>query len=241
MSFGAVVLSSVALSGSVQADAAGDKFLSAMETSMNAYKTMAIEYEAIDQAPGKAERKLALAVKIKGDKRVTEFLAPADMKGTKVLILSATQMYVYLPAFGKVRRIASHMTDQGFMGMTYSQDDFMTRYAAQYTPQIASDSATETKLVLTAKGADAPYGKLEMTVAKDKYQVKEIKYFNATGTHTKTETRTGYTCEAGACVPSEQTMVDHTKGGHSTKLIRAKWKVNPDISDDAFSKRSLEK
>src|SRR5262245_52730785 len=241
MSFGAVVLSSVALSGSVHADAAGDKFLAALEASMNSYKTMSIEYEAVDQAPGKPERELRLSVKLKVDKRITEFLAPADMKGTKVLILSDTQMYVYLPAFGKVRRIASHMTDQGFMGMTYSQDDFTTRYASQYTPTIASDTPAETTLVLTAKSAEAPYGKLEMLVSKEKNQVKQIKYFNASGAHIKTETRAGYTCESNVCVPSEQTMVDHTKGGHSTKLVRTKWKVNPDISDDVFSKRSLEK
>jgi outer membrane lipoprotein-sorting protein len=239
--FGALALSTLSLSGPAQADAAGDKFLANVEDAMNRYKTMTIEYEAIDKAPGKSERKLGLAVKIKGDKRVTEFLAPADMKGTKVLILSPTQMYVYLPAFGKVRRIASHVTDQGFMGMTYSQDDFTTRYAANYSAQLTSETAGEAKLTLTAKGADAPYGKLEMTIAKDRNQPTEIKYFNATGTHTKTETRSNYSCENNVCVPGEQTMVDHTKGGHSTKLVRAKWKVNPDISDEQFSKRNLDK
>lgn len=35
-------------------------------------------------------------------------------------------MYVYLPAFGKVRRIASHTKDQGFLGLTFSQDDMAT-------------------------------------------------------------------------------------------------------------------
>ena len=52
--------------------------------------------------------RLALIVKLKAEKRLTEFTAPADMKGTKVLVLSPTQMYVYLPAFGKVRA----MTDE---------------------------------------------------------------------------------------------------------------------------------
>src|SRR5262245_8249677 len=90
------------------ADDAGTKTLAAAETAMNKYKTLYQEYEAKTTEAGKAEKTVGLNVWIKADKRLTEFTAPADLKGTKVLILSPTEMYVYLPAFGKVRRIASH-------------------------------------------------------------------------------------------------------------------------------------
>ena len=81
------------------------------------------------------------------------------MKGTKVLILSPTQMYVYLPAFGKVRRIASHTKDQGFLGLSFSQDDMATTaYAPLYSGAISSDSGAQTIVTLTPKaGVDAPY------------------------------------------------------------------------------------
>ena len=36
-------------------------------------------------------------------------------------------------------------------------------------------------------------------------------------------------------------MVDNTKGGAWTKMIRKTWKVNEAMSDDLFSKRELEK
>jgi hypothetical protein len=70
------------------------------------------DYEITNKEPGKDEGTLAMTVKLKGEKRYTEFSAPADMRGTKVLILSPTQMYVYLPSYGKVRRIANHTKDQ---------------------------------------------------------------------------------------------------------------------------------
>ena len=81
------------------------------------------------QWTGKAERTMAMTVLLKGEKRFTEFSAPSDMKGTKVLVLSPSEVYAYLPAFGKVRRVASSASDQGFMGMAFSLDDFPSRYA----------------------------------------------------------------------------------------------------------------
>jgi outer membrane lipoprotein-sorting protein len=238
-----LLAAAVLWAGHASADAPGDKALKGMDEAMNRAKTQYLEFEVINQEPGKAEKKLALKVWIKGDKRLTEFTAPADMKGTKVLILSPTQMYVYLPAFGKIRRIASHVTDQGFMGLTFSQDDLATQaYSAAYEAKVASDAGAEMKVVATPKaGQTTQHGKIEFVVAKDKNLPTELKYFNAAGNHVKTETRTGYECQSNVCSPLELKMVDHTKGGHWTKMIRKAWKLNEPLSDDLFSKRSLEK
>lgn len=246
LSVGAVVSTALVGAGSASADPPGDAALGKMDKALNQATTQVLEYEIINQEPGKAEKKLGMKVYIKGEKRMTEFTAPADMKGTKVLILSPTQMYVYLPAFGKVRRIASHATDQGFMGMTFTQDDFASQsYGTWYSGQLLSESGNDQKLTLTPKaGQTTPYGKLEFNVMKDKTLPSEIKYFNASGQHVKTETRTDYKCADNApsvCTPMTLKMTDHTKGGHWTKFVTKSWKVNESISDDLFSKRNLEK
>lgn len=232
-----------AAAGTASADQAGDKWLSAIDTAMNQYKTQYIRYEVTNQEPGKGEKKMELDIRLKGEKRLTEFLSPADMKGTKVLILSDTQMYVYLPAFGKVRRIASHVQEQGFMGMTFSQTDFMLlRYSGFYTASVLSEDASAVKLSLAPKqGVEAPYAKIELSVSKDKKLPSEIKYFNAKGTHLKTETRSDYKCVNKACAPGKLKMVDHTKNGQSTELVVKISKIDEEISDDVFSKRNLEK
>jgi len=230
------------LAGPASADPPGDKALAAMEAATNRAKTVYFEYEVINQEPGKSEKRMNIVVRMKGEKRTTEFTGPGDVKGTKVLILSPTQMYVYLPAFGKVRRIASHVNDQGFMGLAFSQDDFATqRYASAYNTKVLSDAGNELKLELSAKTADTPYGKIEVTIQKDKNVPTELKYYSASGQHVKTETRTGYTCEGDVCAPGELKMVDHSKGGHWTKMVRKSIKVNEEMSDDLFSKRNLEK
>lgn len=241
LSIGAILLA-LGTSDQARADAAGDKALATLDEALNRAKTHYFEYDVVNQEPGKGETKLGLIVRTKGEKRLTEFTAPGDMKGTKVLILGSDQTYVYLPAFKKVRRVASSVSDQGFMGMTFSTDDFLTRYSDNYNATIASDDGKAVKLVATVKqGKTMPYSKIEITLEKARQLPTEIKLYNGAGTHVKTEVRSDYTCEGNICTAKEQKMTDHTKGGHWTKLIRKTWKVNEEMSDDVFSKRNLEK
>ncbi len=230
-------------SGTAHADPPGDKALADVDAAMNRAQTQYFEYDVTNQEPGKAEKRIGFNVRLKGERRLTEFTAPADMKGTKLLIVSPTMMYAYLPAFGKVRRIASHTSDQGFMGMAFSQDDFATtRYGDAYTATVLSDGAKEIKLAATPKaGKETPYAKIEFTIAKDRMLPTELRYFDASGKNVKTETRTNYTCQGNVCTPAEQKMVDNTKGGLWTKMTRKTWKVNEAMSDDLFSLRNLEK
>jgi outer membrane lipoprotein-sorting protein len=222
------------------ADDAGDKAVAAMDAAMNRAKTLIFDYDIVNKEAGKDERTLSMKVQLKGEKRLSEFSAPADMKGTKVLILSPTQMYVYLPAFGKVRRIASHTKDQGFLGLTFSQDDMATTaYGPQYAGALSGDTPAQVTLTLTPKaGQDTPYAKIEITVTKDHMVPSQLKYFSADGTNVKTETRTAYTCEGDVCTPGELKMTDNAKGSW-TKLVAKSRKVNADISDDVFSQRNL--
>ncbi len=215
------------------ADPAGDAALASLDAAMNRAKTLTFDYEIVNKEAGKDERTMAMKVLLKGEKRLTEFSSPADMKGTKVLILSPTQMWVYLPAFGKVRRIASHTKDQGFLGLSFSQDDMATTsYSALYTGALAGDTLT-----LTPRVPEAPYSKIEIQMNKD-HTPAQLRYFNADGANVKTETRTGYSCEGDVCTPGELKMTNNVKGNW-TKLVAKSRKVNAEISDDVFSQRNL--
>ncbi|MFO0619651.1 MAG: outer membrane lipoprotein-sorting protein [Polyangiaceae bacterium] len=230
-----------------KADSAGDSALATIDAAMNKASTLYFEYKASIKAPDKDAKSLGLTVRLKGDKRLTEFTSPADVKGTKVLILSPTQMYIYLPSFGKVRRIASHTTEQGFMGLNFTQNEMLlTRYTPYYSASITSDDGTNQVLKLTAKeGTDAPYPKVVLTVAKSDNMPRQVDYFEDASSDkaSKTETRTNYTCDGGdssVCTPTEFKMVDHTKSDMYSTLTRSKWKANSDMSDDLFTKRNLE-
>jgi hypothetical protein len=149
----AVVFAASLLAGPAQADAAGDAAVAAMDAVINRATTLVIDYQISNQEAGKSERALAMKARMMGPKRLYEFTAPADMNGIKFLILSPTQMYVYLPSFGKVRRIASHTKSLGFFGLAFSQDDLaVTSYGAQYVGQVASQTPTQYVLVSHCQG-----------------------------------------------------------------------------------------
>ncbi|MCY1065246.1 outer membrane lipoprotein-sorting protein [Nannocystis sp. RBIL2] len=237
-----MAVAALAHSTSAAADPAGDQLLAEMDAAMNRAQTLVFDFEVLNQEAGAPERTMAMKLSRKGKKHLIEFSAPADMKGTKALVLSPTEMYVFLPAFGKVRRIAGTAADQGFFGLVYSQDDLTTTaYGPRYTATRTGEDATTWKLVLTPKaGMDTPYARIEIAVNKERKLPGELKYFDAQGKQLKAETRTGYSCEGNVCSPAELKMVDSVKGGQ-TRLVRKSWKVNPALPDDRFTKRALEK
>lgn len=229
------------LTATALADAAGEGVLHNLDKALKAYDTLTVKYTMTTKEPGRDESHLVVQTNFKGHKQFTEILSPPDMKGTKVLHMSNTKMYIYMPSFRKIRRIASHMTEAGFLGTTYSQRDMnITAYRPFFEADLKSEDDATWSLRLKARpNADAPYGALEMIVHKKLKLPLRIKYFNDKGTHVKTETRMKYFCEEGVCLPKRQKMVDHTKGDKWSKLRLDEWEINPSLSDRMFSKRNL--
>lgn len=228
---------------SVRADAKGSEVLQAMDRAVNAASTLELLYDLINEVPGKAARTMKLEVKTKGEMRFTEFLAPGDMKGTRVLSLSRTRMYVYLPAYDKVRRIASHATEQGFLGSAFSQDDMATtHYDPLYDGTLLSeDAASWTVRGVRRPDVQAHYASAVFVVRKDGNVPLEIRYFGADGQHLKTETRGDYATQGSVVNPGLIVMVDHSRGGAKSTLKRLSWTADPDIPDRVFSVRSLQR
>ena len=151
-------------------------------------------------------------------------------------------MYVYLPAYNKVRRVASHSTAGGFMGTTFSNDDMATSaYGPVYDLSISSEDDSSWVLEGPPKeGVKGAYGKIEITISKSNNLPTQFRYFNKKGVHIKTEARTGYSCEGEICNAESMKMTDHTRGDASTELIRRDWRVNPALDSSIFSHRNLQ-
>ena len=72
---------------------------------------------------GKQETREASILQKGNDKRIFRFTAPASQAGIAVLSLPNDVMYLYLPAFGKERRISTSVKSQNFAGTDFSYDD----------------------------------------------------------------------------------------------------------------------
>jgi hypothetical protein len=232
-----------ALPAPARAETVGEKALRLHDEANTRAKDQAFEYDVITQEPGKAKTTITMKVKVKKDKRFIEFTSPGDIKGMKVLVESLTQMYVYLPAYHKVRRVASHTRSQGFMGTALSQDDMsITTYLDVYAPKLIRETKAEWVLELIRRpGKTHPYPRVEMAVRKDNHHPAWISLFNDKGVKLKSEARSEYSCQPGnLCTARVMRMTDYTRNGLWTDLIRTAWKTNTGAPDGDFTPRALQ-
>ena len=181
------------------ADPAGDKGLANVDGAL-ARTTVYAEYQITSQEAGKPQRTLEARVWRKQAKGLVEFTAPADMKGTKLLALSAAELYTFLPAFGKVRRTSPAQ----LFGLTTFPDDVLGNgFAQRYT---ATQKGNQ--LTATLRSGASGCAKLELVVDQN-------------------------------WVPS--TLTCTAANGAWTRLRVNRLKTGEALSDDLFSKRSLEK
>ncbi len=190
---------------------------------------------------GEATKTIKFNVKLKGlTMKLVRFTAPGDVRGMAVLTTREGHMYVYLPSYKRVRRIASHVRNQGFMGTDISPEDFG---AASFSKgwHVSMNSEDDEKWILTVKPEKKgtySYDKLRLTVLKKYGGVSKIEYFSAKGKHIKTQERTEWKSFGPVTLPSLFTVTD-LQTGSTTTLRFLDVKVNQGIRDSAFSKRAI--
>lgn len=227
-----------------QADKKGQDLLFCLDKKATNAKDQHFVYDMVIADPGKKDKRtLEMKVWIKDKKRLVHFTAPGDVKGMKVLIRSRAQMYVYLKAFRKIRRITSHAKKQSLFGADYNYDDQSTvTYGDVFDAQFLKETATHNivRAKATAK-SDSPYGYIDLHLRKKDCLPTTLKYYSSSGKHLKTETRSEYSCKDKVCNAARMKMVDHTRGNHWTEMVRKTWKINTGVSDRKFSRRALQR
>ena len=79
------------------------------------------------------------------------FVSPADLRGASVLLLERSKderdIFMYLPALEKVKRITSHMMTGSMFGTDFSYEDFehFVDYAGEATPARLTDAMVDGK------------------------------------------------------------------------------------------------
>jgi len=102
-----------------------------------------------------------------GDKSLIEFIFPLDVKGTQLLTWShkdkSDDQWLYLPAFKRVKRIASSVKSGSFMSSEFSYEDFGGQNIDKYTFKYLKDETIDKTLCWvverTPKESDSGYSK----------------------------------------------------------------------------------
>lgn len=186
--------------------------------------------------------------RIGDDKQIMWFLQPADVKGSSFLRISYDDrdddMWLYLPAFGKVRRIASHAKKGNFMGTDLTYEDMGDRKLKDYIYKLIKEESIDNKpcWVIEStpkKGVDTDYSRINSWVWKDTYfQIKEESY-DTKGTLKKVKT-TELVKVKTYWVPKRMIMED-LKAKHKTEIVFEKIEVDINLDPKIFDSNSMTK
>ena len=189
---------------------------------------------------GNKRKTLQFDMVMKGlDKQYISFTAPGDVAGMKVLMVG-DELWMYSPEFQKVRKVAAHAQDQGFLGSEFTPGDMvMTNLSKHFDGELSGKSGDETYVTITPK-ADfkSTYAKLELTIDKTKGAVTKIKYFDGSGNAVREQTRAGWSKVGGKPVPTKIKM-KNLKTGAETVIKLSDIKVDQGVEDSLFSRRTL--
>ncbi len=221
----------------------GNAILRKVEDALTAPKDRVaiMKMDIIDKNGNTKHRQIKIYQKGK-HKRLIRFLAPADVKGVSFLSLSDEDMWLYMPAFHKIRRIASHVKNENFMGTDFTYDDMaQSNYAEKYSAKILkSDDATIVMELIPRPGKNVGYKKLVMTVDKKSYLPTKIEFINKNGKLQKILSNRSIEKIDGYWTPKVMTMENVLKQ-HKTVLISSEIKNNVGLKETIFTKRFLKR
>jgi len=184
-----------------------------------------------------------MAVKQLGnDFRLIRFQAPAEVKGVSFLSRGANEMYIFMPDFGKVRRIASHTKTESFMGSDFTYDDMGSgKLADKYDAKIVKKEGDLTTLELTPKKGEDSDVKRRVMVVDTRYNVTvKGESYDASGKLVKETTQEDVKKASGYWL-SHRITAKNLKEGSSTVLELLEARFDVGLKEGDFSQRNMKR
>ncbi len=219
------------------------EILQAVEDALNAPidREAIVKMQLIDKKGNIKNRELTIFQK-GPEKRLIRFNAPADVKGVGFLVLEDDLMYLYMPAFAKIRRIASHVKNENFMGTDFTYDDMAQNdYVKNYTPVLREETDQYYVLELTPKPeSEIDYSKLVMWANKQTMLPDKVEFYDRSDRLLKIMNQTDTEKLDGYWTPKHIEM-ENVQEQHKTIMEMIDIKHDQGIPDKKFTQRYLKR
>jgi outer membrane lipoprotein-sorting protein len=202
------------------------------------------------QESRRAMRYRVLEVENDGDKSLTIFDSPRDVKGTAFLNythkVGDDDQWLYLPALKRVKRISSRNKSGSFMGSEFSYEDISSQEVEKYSYKWLRDERCDSMAchVIERYPVDrknSGYSRQVAWIDKKEYRTWKVEYFDRKNSHLKTLAISGYEKYSGRFWrAAELHMVNH-RTGKSTVLQFGKFRFGTGLDETDFSKNSLKR
>ncbi len=179
----------------------------------------------------------------KGDNhRLFRFTAPAAEAGIAFLSLPDEVMYLYMPAFGGERRIASHVKNQSFAGTDFTYEDLEAeRYSERFSSSLVEET-DETGQVYVVEMTPLPntrsdYSRIIAYINKTYHYPEKMESFDRSGQKAKVAT---YVFERqGDYWFTKEIRMENLLRNHSTLMIFDDVVFDSGLGDEIFTVRNL--
>jgi len=194
-------------------------------------------------------RNKTLEVDGDGDKSLTIFDHPADVKGTAFLsythAVKPDDQWLYLPALKRVKRISSANKSGPFMGSEFAYEDISSQEVEKYTYKYLRDESIN--------GLDAfvierypeyeksGYTKQVVWIDKEHYRPQKLEFYDRKGTLLKTLVMENYQQYLEKYWRADVMKMENHVTGKSTDLMWTGYNFGTGLSDRNFDQNSLKR
>ncbi len=194
-------------------------------------------------------RMKSLEVQNDGDKSLTVFDQPRDVKGTAFLSFShpvgADDQWLYLPALKRVKRIASRNKSGPFMGSEFAYEDLTSFEVEKYRYKYLGDEACAGGDCFIVEqypvDEDSGYTRRVVWIDQAEYRIWKVDFYDRKNDPLKTLTFDNYRQYLGKHWRADnQKMVNH-QTGKSTDLLWSNYRFQTGLSDGDFNKNTLKR
>jgi outer membrane lipoprotein-sorting protein len=182
-----------------------------------------------------------------GDKSLTVFLFPRDIKGTAFLsftkILDPDDQWLYLPALKRVKRISSANKSGPFVGSEFAYEDLVSFEVGKYDYKWLRDEACGELdcfvIERFPKYENSGYTRQMVWIDKAEYRIQKVDFYDRKDSLLKTLVQSNYEQYLDKYWrPLMMVMVNH-QTGKSTELVFSNYTFQAGVKENDFTPNRL--
>ncbi len=182
-----------------------------------------------------------------GDKSLSIFDHPADVKGTAMLTfthgLDADDQWLYLPALKRVKRISSNNKSGPFMGSEFAFEDLGSQEIKKFTYRFVGEEPCgdwQCHIIERIPAyAHSGYTRQIVWIDKEKYRVTKTEFYDRKNSLLKVLTMTGYREYLGHYWRPSSMEMHNQITGKSTTLNWLDYQFKTGLTDKDFHHNKL--
>jgi hypothetical protein len=185
------------------------------------------------------------------EKRFIKFLEPADVRGTAMLIIdnqnTQDEMWIYLPALKKTRRIVSSEKGKSFMSSEFSNADMSSPALPDFKSRHLEGSSADKQWIIESipvdenKAEEYGFSKKISFINPTSYQVLKMDFYNFDNVLFKTiEIKSVYPLPGGKFIVKDMTALNIITGRRS-EITMTNISEGIKIDDSVFTVQNLER